>query len=70
MIRACYLAIFALLFAAVLAVPAQVEPRQFSPGDIINALGVGLVKDINVIITVSLINTDGPLTYKEYSLIP
>ncbi|KXN85775.1 hypothetical protein AN958_10958 [Leucoagaricus sp. SymC.cos] len=51
MARAIFFTIFALLLATVLAVPAQIEPRQFSPGDIINALGIGLVTDIHAFIT-------------------
>ncbi|KAF5352570.1 hypothetical protein D9756_006177 [Leucocoprinus leucothites] len=50
MAQAFFFSIFALLFAAVFAVPT-VQPRQFSPGDIINALGIGLVTDIHAFIT-------------------
>lgn len=52
MVRTFFFTVFALLVAAVFAVPTEKERRQFSPADIINALGVGLVKDIHAFITV------------------
>ncbi|KAF9447548.1 hypothetical protein P691DRAFT_731318 [Macrolepiota fuliginosa MF-IS2] len=58
MARAFFLAVIALFLATVLAVPNPNEPRQLNAGDIINALGIGLVKDINVIITLDSLVTN------------
>lgn len=52
MVRTFFFTVFALLVAAVFAVPTEKERRQFSPADIINALGIGLVADIHAFITV------------------
>ncbi|KAJ3576095.1 hypothetical protein NP233_g667 [Leucocoprinus birnbaumii] len=57
MAQAFFFSIFALLFTAVFAVPT-VEPRQFSAGDIINALGIGLVTDIHAFITLDSLTTN------------
>ncbi|ESK84471.1 hypothetical protein Moror_6181 [Moniliophthora roreri MCA 2997] len=62
---ALFLTLFGLLFASVLSVttPADISAKPadlggLSIGDIINALGVGLVKDINVTITLESLETN------------
>lgn len=53
-LTALFVPLFALFFLCVGSVPAAADLGGLSIGDIINALGVGLVKDINAIITVRI----------------
>jgi len=55
MTRALFFGVFALLSAVVFAVPTA-DQEQISIGDIVNALGLGFVKSININITVSMIH--------------
>lgn len=49
---ALFVSLFAFLFVCVGSVPAKADLGGLSLGDIINALKIGFVKDINAIITV------------------
>jgi hypothetical protein len=52
MARTFFFGILVYLFAVVCAVPAQIERALLNPAEIINALGIGIVSDIHVTITV------------------
>ncbi|KAH9486121.1 hypothetical protein JR316_0000185 [Psilocybe cubensis] len=53
-----FLALFGGLLAVASASPAATASDPFSPAQIINALGVGLVKDINAFITLDSLTTN------------